>query len=265
MISAVDVHLNILVVENDLVDQNRCCGLIAKIIPNAKIFRAQLSQDVLDIVEDNRIDLAFIDKSVPDMDGFELADIIRKNEQHLAIPMIFIARANDPTLEEVNNSRHYGFLTKPYSEDAFNVVAGELLRGVMTIKESNFLDAWNMEHSRVVIMKSKGIEYRINFSDILYAELNGDSIILYTKYEIVTDIHISLSELIKQIDDDRFRRCHKSFAVNTDNIYKYKKMSNKVWYIYFGTDIITYCPVSNSYHKEIHDKISPNTPSQGDI
>lgn len=65
---------------------------------------------------EERVDLVAIDFTIPDMDPFVAAQLIRLGERHPTTPIIAIADAFDPNLMENRRPACFsGTLTRPYS------------------------------------------------------------------------------------------------------------------------------------------------------
>jgi DNA-binding LytR/AlgR family response regulator len=251
--------LNLLIVEDSPIEQKRCAGLVKRIMPNAKVLLAPRGRDALQILEHTQIDAAFIDKGLPDMDGFALAAEIRKIEQYYILPIIFVTGVDEDSLEVRDKYHHYAYITKPYTNERFTEVAGTFLKGISTIKESIIIDERNRERSRSVMIVSKGVDYPVVISDILYAESAKHYVILHTKKAIYPDIAMNLFEFVEFIDDKSFIRCHKSFAVNINNVYTFISVSRKAWDVCFDADGVDKCHLSNTYHKTLFEKLEQRT------
>lgn len=86
---------NILVIDDQEFFLKRIHNLIEDL--NVNIFEAQSAKDGINILSTENIDLILSDVHMPDMNGFEAAKIIRKNDKTKDIPIIFI------TADEQNN------------------------------------------------------------------------------------------------------------------------------------------------------------------
>jgi two-component system LytT family response regulator len=257
MISISKAHLNILVLENNFEDQERCCRLINNIVLGCRIFRAQSGKDARDIFMENNIDAAFIDKGITDIDGFELAEVIYKIKQYEVLPVIFIARADDLSIENCNKVRHMAFIAKPYSDSEFIKKVSVLLDGIKNIKENNYIEAMMGEQSRRVKIISGDTENFIYIFDILFAESINRTLTLHTRVGTYIDIKMTLEELVDIIADGTFVRCHKSFAANTVNVLSVFRINDKVRELIFDVDGLVRCPLGNIYYhavKEAYEK-----------
>ena len=72
-------------------------------------------------------------------------------------------------------------------------------------------------------VKNRDDIWNVNFDDILYFESNQRIITVHTKKQIIK-FYAKLSEVLAELPQDQFVRCHQSFAVNMSEV----KAINKV-------------------------------------
>jgi len=104
---------NILVVDDESIHVN----LISQILsPNYNIKIANRGQKALKAIEKFEIDLILLDIQMPQMDGFEVATIIRSQSQYNHIPIIFLtAQANEEFVVKGFDIGANDYLTKPFN------------------------------------------------------------------------------------------------------------------------------------------------------
>ena len=80
-----------------------------------KISAVTMGSQALQFLENNTCDLILLDINMPEMDGFEVLEIIKSNEAHKNIPIIFLTADNDAVTE--NRCLEAGaldFIAKPF-------------------------------------------------------------------------------------------------------------------------------------------------------
>lgn len=80
-----------------------------------KISAVTMGSQALQFLENNTCDLILLDINMPEMDGFEVLKIIKSNEAHKNIPIIFLTADNDAVTE--NRCLEAGaldFIAKPF-------------------------------------------------------------------------------------------------------------------------------------------------------
>ncbi len=80
------------------------------------IITAISGHDALGILLSTKIDLILLDVMMPELDGFETAQLVKSNKKTKNIPIIFLTAKKDD--ETIHNSFKYGvdYLSKPYGE-----------------------------------------------------------------------------------------------------------------------------------------------------
>ena len=114
---------------------------------------------VLDDVRELHPDLVLLDLMLPDRDGFEICEQLKRTRETNLIPVVMVTSLNDPNhrLSGVRVGAN-GYLTKPFTpQQLFDAIDAAL--------------AWRDEHS------SRGITGEINFdirSELAYLQQTND-------------------------------------------------------------------------------------------
>jgi signal transduction histidine kinase len=85
--------LNILIVDDNKNNLLSLHSVIDEYFENVYIFEANSGIIALDILMRNSIDLIILDIQMPEMDGFEIAEIIRTRQKTQHIPIVFLTAA----------------------------------------------------------------------------------------------------------------------------------------------------------------------------
>lgn len=110
-------NVNVLVVDD--IENNLVAMHAALERPGVTLLSARSAVEALELLLQHEVALALLDVNMPEMDGFELAELMRGNPKTRTIPLIFItAGANEPT----RTFRGYqtgavDFLNKPFDPD----------------------------------------------------------------------------------------------------------------------------------------------------
>ena len=105
--------------------------LMREVIKNSdrKIFTAPSAKDAYKILNENKIDLILLDVQMPDVDGFEVATVIREQPHTRHIPIIFMT-AIYKTKEDALKGYEVGgqdYLFKPLDADTVRAKVSALL------------------------------------------------------------------------------------------------------------------------------------------
>lgn len=108
-------NYNILIVEDQFVATQYLRDILysTNLISTKNIFTSTNSNDAIEIVKEQSIDIVFMDINIKGAtDGITCAKIIN---QHYPIPVIFTTAYNDlQTIQEASESNLHGYITKPF-------------------------------------------------------------------------------------------------------------------------------------------------------
>ncbi|SMO67486.1 response regulator [Gracilimonas mengyeensis] len=110
--------INILVVDDSAVMRS----MIKKTIHRSNvdvgdIYEASNGQEGLDILDQNWLDLLFIDVNMPIMDGMEMLDIIRNTPDTRDLPVLIVSTESNKQRIEWINEHNAGFVHKPFTPE----------------------------------------------------------------------------------------------------------------------------------------------------
>jgi len=95
---------------------------------NFQIYELTDPLDALSVLDKNKIDLILLDVKMPNIDGFELARTIKKDEKLSAIPIFFITGLDDETnAKRSNEFTNTFYITKPFDNEELLLKARAIL------------------------------------------------------------------------------------------------------------------------------------------
>ena len=147
----------------------------------------------------------FLDIDMPEMNGIELASDIRR--LYPDTPLIFIS-----ALEEYVFA---SFRVHPFAFVRKNKLDEDLPNA---LRDLISLFSRKNEQYPVVLTDELGHHIRTDACDILYVEVKDKYVQIYTPEEKIL-LRSSLKEMEKQLPENYFFRCHKSYLVNIRKIY----------------------------------------------
>ena len=155
---------------------------------NLKVLRALLSpvgykltfamggEQALERVKTAKPDLVLLDLMMPDMDGFEVCDMLKKDENFKDIPIIFLTASQDiDHLLQAFEKGAIDYLTKPFHPP-------ELLARVKTHLELKHLREQSQrqaEKELILVKIIQGIHYSLNLEEILNTTVASIQGLLY--------------------------------------------------------------------------------------
>lgn len=183
--------------------------------------------DALKEITKTKFDAVFLDISMPNITGLELADSIIQLEPKTFI--VFQTAYSEFALEAYK-SGGMGYLVKPIdSNDIKNILE----------KVRNFKSSLN-EESKKILGKRGDKLYLIDISDIYYIKADLDEVIVKIKE---TDAYVrrKIGDLETLLNGKNFFRVHRSYIVNVDKIKSMKSVEQSKLQISFDgiAEIIT--------------------------
>jgi DNA-binding LytR/AlgR family response regulator len=172
------------------------------------------------IIQDQHIDLVFLDIQMPKMSGMHFLKLYEKK-----VKFIMTTGYEQYAID----SFEYGvvdYLTKPFSYDRFlkavqkmPAPASMLEPKTPVARPKKTIPVVKQEKEEFIFVKIdvKGKFHKIVFKDVLYMEALKTYATIYTADDRVT-CNLTLSDLQRRLPSDRFMRIHRSYIVSTDKI-----------------------------------------------
>ena len=181
--------------------------------------------EALKEITKTKFDAVFLDISMPNITGLELADSIIQLEPKTFI--IFQTAYSEFALEAYKNGG-MGYLVKPIeSNDIKNILE----------KVRNFKSSLN-EESKKILGKRGDKLYLIDINDIYYIKADLDEVIVRIK-DADAYVRRKIGDLETLLSGKNFFRVHRSYIVNVDKIKSMKSVEQSKLQIFFdGIDEI---------------------------
>ncbi|MEG1311231.1 MAG: LytTR family DNA-binding domain-containing protein [Romboutsia sp.] len=152
------------------------------------------------------IDILLLDIQMGQLNGMDTARKIREVDNNMEI--IFTTSLID-YVQDGYEVRAYRYLLKPIELE-------ELEKHVL-----NCIKEIKKKKNNYIIIENKSNTYKIYSNEITYIEVQKKNMLIHTinkKY----DIRYSLNKIEKDLNLDKFVRCHKSFLVNLNYVENIK-------------------------------------------
>lgn len=197
--------------------------------------------DVLKFIQNNEIDIIFMDINIPSLDGVLLAKSISKFSKK---PYIVFITAYKEHAAEAFEIEAFDYILKPYSESRI-VAMLKKLEAVNNDKEntvpksslSNKINLWKNEKIIVVSM-----------NDIYYCAAEERITHVFTKNDEYS-VNLGIAEFYETLPKDTFFKCHRSYIVNVNKIREIIPWFNNTYNLKLQ-DMDFQIPVSRSNIKE---------------
>jgi DNA-binding LytR/AlgR family response regulator len=198
--------------------------------------------DALEYFSSDRVDLLFVDISMPDLNGMDFVkSLIDK-------PGIIFTTAYSEYAVEGFKVDAIDYLLKPIGYSDF-------LKAVN--KAKNYLEGKEQNQDSVktgdnhLFVKSDYKIVRIELSDIKYIESMHEYVRIHLASDKPVMTLLSMKAIEEQLPKDRFMRVHRSFLVNKEKIKVVER--NRIIF-----DNNVYIPVSDQYKSQFQDFLNKN-------
>lgn len=191
-------------------------------------------EEALQFLNQQSVDLLFLDVEMPGATGFELLDRLAYS------PKVILTTSKT---EYAYNAFEYNvsdFLKKPFTYQRFL----EAVQKITAPTPDNNVNSTATDH---IYIKSEGKLIRLNNSDILYIESMGD----YVKF-VSTDkkyiTHNTIKNLEEKVNKQCFLKTHRSYIINVDKI---DDIRENLLFIK-GNEI----PISKAHRSEVRKRLN---------
>jgi len=177
---------------------------------------ANSANQAIKAIKTNRPDMVLLDVKIKgDQDGIELGGIIQSQYQ---IPFLYITSYSDKeTVNRAKHTRPLGFIVKPFTKDDVYAAIEVALFNKNKLEAGGgsrlSLENPTTYNNDSIFVKKKSLLEKVEYSDLLWIEADGNHITLHTKDDRLYTIRKSLKEIADKLPKDRFLRVHKSFVV----------------------------------------------------
>lgn len=158
----------------------------------------------LEYIEENKLDIVFLDINMPKLDGMVLGRIINSFGKKIIIVFITAYKEHAVNAFEIEA---FDYILKPYSED-------RIVNTLRRLEKTQFID--KCINNKITLKKNNKLRV-ISICDICYCKARERETIIYTNNEKFTE-NASISEFYKKLPKNNFFKSHRSYVVNLEKI-----------------------------------------------
>jgi two-component system, LytTR family, response regulator LytT len=243
--------MHILIAEDELPSRNELRYMLNDIEPDAVFFEAADGETALKIVEQEPIDLVFLDIHMPGMDGLTAATtIIEKPEP----PLIVFATAYDEHALKAFELATMDYIVKPFDERRLEKT---MKRARLLLKEREALENRQSNTreflqntsplTRIWAQESSKDWVLVDFSRILFVEANAGKVYVHTASNEHLLVRQTLKDLELRLASHQFLRVHKAYIVNLDRVSEVAPLFSGTFVIRMDDAAKTKVPLARSY------------------
>ncbi|QFT87788.1 Transcriptional regulatory protein YpdB [Bacillus sp. THAF10] len=215
-------------VDDRFIDLEKLRGIASAIPQIDVVFATQSAEEAYEQIKKETIDLLIADIEMPNLSGYELADIIHSHALNIAV--IFVTGSSGYAVHAFELNVH-DYIMKPYSKE-------RLIKSIERLLEKT----QSAEITGRLYLKQKNDIHIIQKKDIVFIERSGRSTTIYTKSESIKT-YLTLNELEGELRERDFLRSHRSFIINIHYVKSFSLYAKNSYMVTFegieGKAIIT--------------------------
>lgn len=182
------------------------------------VFATTNANEAYEEIKKQSIDLLIADIEMPDLSGYELADIIHTHALQIAV--IFVTGNSGYAVHAFELNVH-DYIMKPYAKDRLVSSVEHLLA-----KQNK------AEMSGRLYIKQKTDIHIVQKKDIIFIERSGRATTIFTKNGQIKTYH-TLNELEGELRERLFIRAHRSFIINIQYILNFSLYAKNSYLVSF--------------------------------
>ncbi|AZB41870.1 DNA-binding response regulator [Bacillus sp. FJAT-42376] len=186
-------------VDDRMIDLDKLKGIVSNMDEIKIVFATQSAEEAYEYVKREEVDLLIADIEMPELSGYELADIIHTHA--LSIAVIFVTATSGYAVHAFELNVH-DYIMKPYTKD-------RLEKSIQRYIEKSH----SSEIAGRLFLKQKSEIHIVQKKEIIFIERTGRSTTIYTKSGQVKTYQ-TLNELEGELRERDFIRSHRSFIIN---------------------------------------------------
>ncbi|WP_010240485.1 LytR/AlgR family response regulator transcription factor [Clostridium arbusti] len=214
---------NILLAEDDMKQCENLRKMLHMIDNKFNIYEAEDKNKSLEISKDVHIDLFFIDISLKNSSGLDLALELRKMPKYEFTWVVFLTTHVEYLTKAFKQVHCYDYIVKPYNKDQIiNMVKK------FSLHSQNSNNSVKEDERKFIFLDLKsGVNMKFYIDEIIFIESIMRTCIVHTIRDSYTLRKISLKKILQLINCNYIMQSHKSFLVNIKYISSINKVDSR--------------------------------------
>jgi two-component system response regulator LytT len=246
--------MNILIVDDEVPARGELRYILAALVPEASFYEATSGMEALRVVEDEPIDVVFLDINMPGMDGLAAAAMIADCPQP---PLVVFATAYDEHALRAIELAALDYVVKPFDERRLETTMERVRRA---LAERTILQARQMAQRAYLTKAAPAGELTklwgervtesrvlVNYSDILWIEADEKDVYMQISAGEKLRVRYTLKELEARLAAYNFARVHKAYLVNLEHVADVAPWFSGAYTIHMKDKANTEIPMSRRY------------------
>lgn len=205
-------------VDDRAIDLDKLNAIVSGISDVEIVFSTESAEMAYEYIKKRAVDLLIADIEMPNLSGYELADIIHSHA--LDISVIFVTGNSGYAVHAFELNVH-DYIMKHYSKD-------RLVKSIVRLMEKSR----SAEIAGRLYLKQKNDIHIVNKKDIVFIERSGRSTTIYTKSGPIKT-YLTLNELEGELRERDFLRSHRSFIINIHYVTNFSLYAKNSYVVSF--------------------------------
>jgi two-component system LytT family response regulator len=232
--------IHALVVDDESLARRNLIVLLRDDPEIASVVECESGPEAIEQIKKSKPDLVFLDVQMPECGGFDVLELLGSEVP----PTVIFVTAYDEYALRAFEAGALDYLLKPFDDARFR-------RALSRAKDKLAHYAQSRPAKRLVV-KSRGQVLFLDAADIDWIEAAG----YYACLHVGTDTHIlrrTLSELEKDLGEEKFTRIHRSIIVNLERIRALELQSGGEYEVVLKSKVRL--PLSRRFRKGLQDRL----------
>ena len=183
--SRLHIRKKVLVVDDEAINRQMLEKIIGR---DYEVLLAENGRQALDIILDNRdtLSLVLLDLLMPEMDGYELLEIIQKDNNLIHIPVIVLTSEITAEVRSLNMGAA-DFIPKPYNVP--EVILARISRTIQLYENTSIITATQNDELTGLFNKEYFTEYAVVY-DHYYPDAQMDALVIdINRFHVINEMH----------------------------------------------------------------------------
>lgn len=230
-----------LVVDDESLARRNVTVLLRRDPEVGSIIECGSGSQAVEEIRKSKPDLVFLDVQMPECGGFDVLELLGSELP----PAVIFVTAYDEYALRAFEAGALDYLLKPFDDARFG-------RALSRVKEKLAHYGRQPRVAERLVVKAQGQVLFLSVADIDWIEAAG----YYACVHVGSETHVlrrSLSELERDLGEDRFARIHRSVVVNLDQIRALELQAAGEYEVVLKSKVRL--PLSRRYRKRLQDRI----------
>ncbi len=216
------MSIDVLIADDEAPARRKLARFLAEHADIEIVAEASNGLDALDLIAQTKPALAFLDISMPDLDGIGVAQALAQRDSPPAV--VFVTAFDEFAVKAFEVSA-LDYLLKPYDRERFDHALARARRALTKPTAAHDLASVlagirrEDRYLRRLLVPNDGRSFFLATADIVRLEAAGNAVNVFTRNASAPHVvRTTLESLESRLDPEHFARVHRSHVVNIDAI-----------------------------------------------